>query len=127
MDYWLLMSGAALSLAGMVIHGYIGGRIYMANINMSDMQPLTKSLSLVALAFLHNFSFGRCSYSDLHRLPSRAQERSLPLGCRKSIGRCFIYCTRFWQTQNIVANARSLFDGWHSYTCLARDMLAVVL
>jgi len=48
MDFWFLMAGAFLSLAGMVFHGYIEGRIYMENINSSDMEPLTKLLSFVS-------------------------------------------------------------------------------
>ncbi len=48
MDYWFLIIAAILSFAGMVFHGFVGGRIYMGNINKIDMEPLTKSLSLVS-------------------------------------------------------------------------------
>ena len=48
MDYWCLISAAAISLFGAIFHGIIGGKIYMANINNSNMQSLTKSLSLVS-------------------------------------------------------------------------------
>ena len=48
MDYWFLMAGAIISLAGMVFHGFIGGKIYMKNVNESSMEALTKSLSLVS-------------------------------------------------------------------------------
>jgi glucan phosphoethanolaminetransferase (alkaline phosphatase superfamily) len=48
MDYWCLISAAAISLFGAIFHGIIGGKIYMANINNSNMEPLTKSLSLVS-------------------------------------------------------------------------------
>ncbi len=48
MTYWFLMIAAMLSLVGMVFHGYVGGRLYMGNINNSNMEPLTKSLSLVS-------------------------------------------------------------------------------
>lgn len=48
MTYWFLMSGAAISLIGAIIHGLVGGRIYLGNINSSSMTDLTKSLSLVA-------------------------------------------------------------------------------
>lgn len=48
MDYWFLMAGAIISLAGMVFHGFIGGKIYMKNVNKSSMEALTKSLSLVS-------------------------------------------------------------------------------
>ena len=48
MDYWFLIAGAALSFAGMVFHGFVGGKIYVANVNGSDLQPFTKSLSLVS-------------------------------------------------------------------------------
>lgn len=48
MDYWFLIAGAALSFAGMVFHGFVGGKIYVANVNGSDLEPLTKSLSLVS-------------------------------------------------------------------------------
>ena len=48
MHYWFLMAGAIISLAGMVFHGFIGGKIYMKNVNKSSMEALTKSLSLVS-------------------------------------------------------------------------------
>lgn len=48
MSYWFLIAGAIISLAGMLFHGFIGGKIYMDNINKSGMEPLTKSLSLVS-------------------------------------------------------------------------------
>lgn len=46
MDNWLLIAAAAMSLFGMIFHGVVGAKIYMGNINNSDMQALTKSLSL---------------------------------------------------------------------------------
>ena len=48
MEYWYLIAGASLSFAGMIFHGYFGGRIYKRNIFKSDLEPLTKSLSLVS-------------------------------------------------------------------------------
>ena len=48
MDYWFLMIAAFLSLAGMLFHGLIGGKIYIGNVNDSDMEALTKSLSIVS-------------------------------------------------------------------------------
>jgi len=42
MHYWFLMAGAIISLAGMVFHGFIGGKIYMKNVNESSMEALTK-------------------------------------------------------------------------------------
>ena len=48
MDYWFLMIAAFLSLAGMLFHGFIGGKIYVSNVNDSDMEALTKSLSMVS-------------------------------------------------------------------------------
>jgi hypothetical protein len=57
MGYWFLMLGAALSLAGMVFHGFIGGKIYMENVNRSDLEPLTKSLSLISWHIFTIFLF----------------------------------------------------------------------
>ena len=57
MRYWFLMLGAALSLAGMVFHGFIGGKIYMGNVNKSDLEPLTKSLSLISWHIFTIFLF----------------------------------------------------------------------
>ena len=57
MRYWFLMLGAALSLAGMVFHGLIGGKIYMENVNRSDLEPLTKSLSLISWHIFTIFLF----------------------------------------------------------------------
>ena len=48
MEYWFLISGAMISLAGMLFHGVVGLRVYMGNLNSSDLEPLTKSLSLVS-------------------------------------------------------------------------------
>ena len=48
MDYWFLMAAAVISLAGMVFHGFIGGKIYISKVNDSDMEALTKSLSIVS-------------------------------------------------------------------------------
>jgi len=57
MDYWFLMLGAVLSLAGMVFHGFIGGKIYMGNVNKSDLEPLTKLLSLISWHIFTIFLF----------------------------------------------------------------------
>ena len=48
MSFWYLLMGAIISFAGMFFHGALGHKIYMENINQSDMEPLTKSLSLVS-------------------------------------------------------------------------------
>ena len=57
MKYWFLMLGAVLSLAGMAFHGFIGGKIYMGNVNKSDLEPLTKSLSLISWHIFTIFLF----------------------------------------------------------------------
>ena len=46
--FWLLMAAGALSLFGAFFHGVLGGRMYMNNINNTDLEPLGKSLSLVS-------------------------------------------------------------------------------
>ena len=51
MEYWLLVLGPALSFAGMLFHGLIGGRIYSANIGKSDLEPLGKALSYFSWQF----------------------------------------------------------------------------
>jgi hypothetical protein len=48
LGFWLLMAAAALSLFGAFFHGVVGGRMYMDNINRTDLEPLSKSLSLVS-------------------------------------------------------------------------------
>jgi hypothetical protein len=48
LGFWLLMVAAALSLLGAFFHGVVGGRVYMDNINRTDLEPLGKSLSLVS-------------------------------------------------------------------------------
>ena len=48
MAYWFLMAGAMISLTGMVFHGFVGGKIYISNVNDSGMESITKSLSLVS-------------------------------------------------------------------------------
>jgi hypothetical protein len=46
--FWLLMAAVALSLFGAFFHCVVGGRMYMNNINNTDLEPLGKSLSLVS-------------------------------------------------------------------------------
>jgi glucan phosphoethanolaminetransferase (alkaline phosphatase superfamily) len=48
LGFWLLMAAAALSLFGAFFHGVVGGKMYMNNINTTDLEPLSKSLSLVS-------------------------------------------------------------------------------
>ena len=48
MNYWFLMSGGFISFLCILIHGIIGTRIYMNDINKSDLDALTKSLSLIS-------------------------------------------------------------------------------
>ncbi|MDA8785977.1 hypothetical protein N9N19_00385 [Porticoccaceae bacterium] len=57
MNYWFLITAAMISLVGMVVHGFIGGKIYMKNINDSAMEPLTKLLSLVSWHIFTIFLF----------------------------------------------------------------------
>ena len=45
---WFLILGAIISLVGMFFHGVVGQSKYMGNIYKSEMEPLTKSLSLVS-------------------------------------------------------------------------------
>ena len=45
---WYLVTGALISLFGMLFHGVAGQKIYMGNIYKSEMEELTKSLSLVS-------------------------------------------------------------------------------
>ena len=45
---WFLILGAIISLVGMFFHGVAGQTKYMSNIYKSEMEPLTKSLSLVS-------------------------------------------------------------------------------
>jgi glucan phosphoethanolaminetransferase (alkaline phosphatase superfamily) len=55
--FWLLMFAAALSLFGAFFHGVVGGRMYMNNVNRSDLEPLGKSLSLVSWHIFTIFLF----------------------------------------------------------------------
>ena len=57
MDYGFLMLGAVLSLAGVVFRGFIGAKIYLGNVNKSDLEPLTKSLSLISWHIFTIFLF----------------------------------------------------------------------
>ena len=55
--FWLLMAAAALSFFGALFHGVVGGRMYMNNINNTDLDPLGKSLSLVSWHIFTIFLF----------------------------------------------------------------------
>ena len=48
MESLLLMAAAVVALGGALFHGYVGGKIYMGQVNASDLVPLTRSLSLVS-------------------------------------------------------------------------------
>ena len=48
MEFWLLIGAAVLSLVGALFHGVAGHRLYMGNINVSNLEPLAKTLSLVS-------------------------------------------------------------------------------
>jgi len=48
MAFWYLNIAAFISAVGAVFHGYVGGRIYLGHINGSDLEDLTKSLSVVS-------------------------------------------------------------------------------
>jgi len=48
MAFWYLNVAAFIAAVGVVFHGYVGGRIYLGRINSSDLEDLTKSLSLVS-------------------------------------------------------------------------------
>ena len=51
------MVAAALSLFGAFFHGVVGGRMYMNNINNTDLERLGKSLSLVSWHIFTIFLF----------------------------------------------------------------------
>ena len=48
MEFWLLMGAAALSMVGGLFHGIAGHKIYMSNINASNLEPIARTLSLVS-------------------------------------------------------------------------------
>ena len=56
---WFLILGAIISLVGMFFHGVVGQSKYMGNIYKSEMEPLTKSLSLVSWHVFTIFLFFR--------------------------------------------------------------------
>jgi len=68
MSFWFLIMAAALSLLGAFFHGVIGGRLYMQNINSSELESLTKALSLVSwhvftiFLLVSTFTFGYLAY-----------------------------------------------------------------
>ena len=57
MQNWFLISGAILSFIGVVFHGFIGGKMYVTNINKSDLEPLGKTLSMFSWQFHTIFLF----------------------------------------------------------------------
>jgi hypothetical protein len=57
MQNWYLISGAILSILGVIFHGFIGGKIYKTNINKSDLEPLGKTLSMFSWQFHTIFLF----------------------------------------------------------------------
>ena len=57
MQNWFLISGAILSFIGVILHGFIGGKMYGTNINKSDLEPLGKTLSMFSWQFHTIFLF----------------------------------------------------------------------
>ena len=47
-SFWFFVLAGIASFAGALFHGYLGGNIYMKNINESNMNSLTRSLSLIS-------------------------------------------------------------------------------
>ena len=47
MAFWYPNTAAFIAAVGGVFHGYVGGQIYLGHINGSDLEELTKSLSIV--------------------------------------------------------------------------------
>ena len=48
MEYWYLIIASLISFVGMLFHGIAGHLKYIGAINDSNLEPLTKSLSLVS-------------------------------------------------------------------------------
>ena len=44
----LVTANGIIALAGALLHGVVGGKIYMGHIKVSELLPLTQSLSLVS-------------------------------------------------------------------------------
>lgn len=57
MDNLFLIAAAFLAFIGMLFHGVVGHKIYMGNIYKSEMEGLTKSLSLVSWHIFSIFLF----------------------------------------------------------------------
>lgn len=57
MNFWFLISGAALSLVGMMFHGIVGQQKYMGAIRASDLPVRSKSLSLLSWHIFTIFLF----------------------------------------------------------------------
>ena len=48
MEVSLVTAAGIIALAGALFHGVVGGKIYMGHIKVSELLPLTQSLSLVS-------------------------------------------------------------------------------
>ena len=48
MEASLVTAAGIIALAGALLHGVVGGKIYMGHIKASELLPLTQSLSLVS-------------------------------------------------------------------------------
>lgn len=48
MEASLVTAAGIIALAGALLHGVVGGKIYMGHIKVSELLPLTQSLSLVS-------------------------------------------------------------------------------
>ena len=48
MEASLVTAAGIIALAGTLFHGVVGGKIYMGHIKVSELLPLTQSLSLVS-------------------------------------------------------------------------------
>ena len=57
MEYWYLIIASLISFVGMLFHGIAGHLKYIGAINDSNLEPLTKSLSLVSWHIFTIFLF----------------------------------------------------------------------
>ena len=119
------MAAAAISLVGMVFHGFIGGKIYISNVNDSDMEALTKSLSIVSWHVFTIFLFASASTLIYVAYNPEFAVAVYPIIGINLFGALLFVFLGLGKAQSLVKNARCCSHGHYGVACLVGNMKEV--
>ncbi len=117
---WYLVIGALISLVGVLFYGAAGQKKYMGNIYKSEMEELTKSLSLVSWHTFTIFLFvSALTLFSISYNPELAMAAYPIIGVNLLGSLLFIFLG-LGQHKAFIKNAWSILDGKCRSFCLVR-------